>query len=92
MVRRQQVVERVERLQTQHLRIIDLAAPTLAVKKPHALKHPFDAEKIAIRVLLGTRGQELTLPAANFNLKGTRQVEVKRLRDVRNLKNVTLQI
>ena len=88
MMRGQQVMERVERLQPQHLRVVDLSAPALAVKEPHPLEHPLDAEEVAIGILLRPLGQELPLPAADLDLERTRQVELERLRNVRHTEDM----
>ena len=88
----QQVVKRVQGLQPQHLRVVDLAAPALAVKEPHPLEHALDAQKVAVRVLLRTLRQELPLPAADLDLERTRQVEVKRFRNVLHTKDVIINL
>ena len=79
MVRGQKVMEGVERLEPEDARVSDLPAPAFAVEQAHALEHALDAEKVAIGVLRRARGKELPLPAADFDLERTREIEVERL-------------
>ena len=88
VVRRQKVVERVQRLEPQHLRVVDSAAPALSVEKPDALEHALDAEKVAVGVLLRAGGEELALAAADLYLERARQVEFEGARYVRHPEDV----
>ena len=65
-------MERMERLKTQDVRIVKVPAVALAVEETDALKHAFDAKELAVGMLRGAPGEELSLATADFNLEGTR--------------------
>ena len=88
VVRGQEVVERVQCLQPQHLGVVDSAAPALAVKQAHALQHALYAEKVAVGVGLRPLGDEPALAAPDFYFERTRQVELQWARDVRHPEDV----
>ena len=58
------------------MRIGDSAALQLAGEEPHALEHPFDAEKVALGVLCRAAREKLPLAAADFYLKRAGKVEL----------------
>ncbi len=71
MMRRQKVVERVERLEPEDARVRYPAAATLAREEPHALEHALYPEEVTVRIRLSSRGEEPPLPAANLDFQGT---------------------
>ena len=83
MVRGQEIVERVKRLEPQHLCIGEIRPAALAVEEPHAFEHALDAEEIAVGVFRGAARQELALAAANLYFKRARKVDFKRLAGIR---------
>ena len=88
VVFRQKIMERIERLKTQDVRIVEVPAFALAVEETDALKHAFDAKELAVGMLRGAPGEELSLATADFNLEGTRQVELEGLTGIGNSKDM----
>ena len=78
MVRRQEVVEGIERLEPQHMGVGDMAAPALAVEQAHPLQHALDTQKVALGMRLGAGGQELAFAAPHFDFEGPGKIELER--------------
>ena len=79
MVRRQQVMKRIKRLEPQDGRVDNSAATAFAVEKAHALEHSLNTQKIAIGIRRGAGGKKFTLATADFDLERTLKIEVERL-------------
>ena len=79
MVRRQEVVESVQRLEPEDVGVRYVPPAALPGEEADALEHALYAKELAVRVLRGARGEELPLSAADFDFQRPRKVQLKRL-------------
>ena len=68
-MRRQQIVEGIERFQPQHIRVGKSQAAAFRIKAAHALGNALDAEEAPLGMPGGASRQEASLPAADFDFE-----------------------